>query len=79
MIGSTEIHIFEIKFSFWIRNTFEIRSTVLLTSIINVECRNPYARVRNDPYKVISFPLYFESTSRNEMQQVTVAIRISTE
>ena len=36
-----------------------------------------YARVKNDPYMVIrvrSFPVYFESTSRNEMQQVTVAI-----
>ena len=29
------------------------------------------ARVRNDPYKVISFPVYFESTCRNEMEQVT--------
>ena len=33
-----------------------------------------YARVRNDPYKVVrvrSFPVYLESTSRNEMEQVT--------
>ena len=38
-----------------------------------------YARVRNDPYKVINFPVYFESTSRNGMQQVTVAVWIPTE
>ena len=38
-----------------------------------------YACVRNDPYKVISFPVYFESTSRNEMKQVIVAIWIPTE
>ena len=33
-----------------------------------------HARVRSDPYKVIrvrSFPVYFESTSRNELEQVT--------
>ena len=33
-----------------------------------------YARVRNDPYKVTrvqSFSVYFEFTSRNEMEQVT--------
>ena len=30
-----------------------------------------YARVRNNPYDAIIFPVYFESTSRNEMEQVT--------
>ena len=30
-----------------------------------------YARVKNDPHKVLSFPVHFESTSRNEMEQVT--------
>ena len=40
-----------------------------------------HARARNDPYEVIrerSFPVYFEVTSRNEMQLVTVAIWIPT-
>ena len=30
-----------------------------------------YARVKNDPHKVISFPVHSKYTSRNEMEQVT--------
>ena len=39
-----------------------------------------YARVRDDPYKVIrvrNFPVYFESTGKNEMEQVTDEIHFS--
>ena len=56
-------------------------STVLMWNVevlcLSRQMKMRHARVRNDPYKVIrerSFPVYFESTSRNEMQLVTVAL-----
>ena len=50
---------------------------------MNVECRNSLSESSDEnmlcagmerPVKVISFPVYFESTSRKEMEQVAVEI-----
>ena len=61
-------------------------STVLIQNV-EILCQSRqmkirYARVRNDPDEVIrvrSFPVYFESTSRNEMKRVTDEIQLMLE
>ena len=72
-------------FFFNIRNMFEIRRTVPLSTYDYVGCHETRdARIRNMTTRTWSsefemFPVYFESTSKNEAQQITVAIWIPTE
>ena len=83
--GSTEPHTFRIVLADKqvascpksLNNAVVVRIEILRTDVNYVMCEFEY-----DPYIVIrvqSFPEYFESVSRNEMPQITVAIWISTE
>ena len=63
----------------WNVKTLYLKSTDEISRMWNaMKCVMCELEVRPDLYKVISFLVYFESTSRNKMLQESVAIWIPT-